>query len=207
MKARNWAFLFFTTLAIGGLSGLFFGFGMYVFQTGEEVVGQELILSIIGYAGAGLMFSLISQMGLFAYLFFQSMMLGLLKRNWLWQSFQALLILLVLIDWVWLRAAAGSGRWLDYLPLPLALLAVGLVVAILKSWMTDRHAFIPTLFVMVVLTTLEWLPALLTGNPLSMWVMGVPLFVCNAWQVLILHRLVNHGKKPSPARKKKWATA
>ena len=207
MKARNWAFLFITTLVIGGITGLLFGFGMYVLQTGDEVVGQELILSIIGYAGAGLMFSLISQMGLFAYFFFQSMMLGLLKRNWLWQTFQGLLILLVLIDLVWLRSAAGGGNWLNYLPLPLALLAVGMIVAAVKSWMTDRQAFLPTLFVMVVLTTIEWLPALLTGNPLSMWVMIVPLLCCNAWQVLILHRLVNDGKKSSSTRKKKWATA
>lgn len=207
MKARNWAFLFVTTLAVGAVSGLLFGFGTYVLQTGEEVVGRELWLSIVGYVGAGLMFSLMSQMGLFAYFFFQALMLGVLKRNWLWQTFQGLVVLLVLVDLVWLRAAAGGGHWFQYVPLPLALLAVGLLVAVVKSRLTDRHAFIPTLFVMIVLTTLEWLPALLTGNLLSMWVMIVPLLCCNAWQVLILHRLVDEGKKTPSPRKKKWATA
>ncbi|OJF17586.1 MAG: hypothetical protein A6D91_08045 [Bacillaceae bacterium G1] len=209
LKARNWAFLFVTTLTVGAVTGLLCGFGTYVLQTGAEVVGRDLWLSILGFVGAGLMFSLMSQMGLFAYFFFQALMLGILKRYWLWQVFQAVVVLLVLVDLVWLRAAAGGGHWLAYVPLPLALLAVGLLVAVLKSHLTDRTAFIPTLFVMVVLTTLEWLPALTTGNRLSMWVMIVPLLCCNAWQVLILHRLVDtgkgDGKKTTAARKKKWA--
>jgi len=205
LKARNWVFLFLTTLAVGAVTGLLFGFGSYVLRTGAEVVGSDLWFSIIGYLGAGIMFSLMSQMGLFAYFFFQALMLGILKRNWLWQAFQALAVLLVLVDLVWLRAAAGGGHWLQYVPLPLALFAVGLVVALIKCKLTDANAFIPTLFVMIVLTTLEWLPALMTGNRLSMWIMIVPLLCCNAWQVLILHRLVE--KKTPPARKKKWATA
>lgn len=207
LKARNWAFLFITTLAVGAVSGLLFGFGAYVLQTGEEVVGRELLISIVGYVGAGLMFSLMSQMGLFAYFFFQAIMLGILKRQWLWQTFQALLVVLVLVDLVWLRAAAGGGPWLQYVPLPLGLLACALLVALVKSRLTDGNAFIPTLFIMIVLTTIEWLPALLTGNRLSMWVMIVPLFCCNAWQVLILHRLVEDKKNPPTSRKKKWATA
>lgn len=207
LKARNWAFLFMTTLAVGAVTGLVFGLGTYVLQTGAELTGRELLFSVIGYVGAGLMFSLMSQMGLFAYLFFQALMLGILKRNWLWQTFQGVVVGLVLIDLVWLRAAAGGGHWLQYVPLPLTLLAVGLVIAVIKVRLTDVHAFIPTLFVMIVLTTLEWLPALTTGNRLSMWVMIVPLLCCNAWQVLILHRLVDSGKKTPSPRKKKWATA
>lgn len=198
MTARKWVFLFGSTFVIGGLAGLIFGMAWYIFQTGEEVSGGNLWMALLFYLGLGWMFSILSHMGFFAYLFINRTALGVLKSPRVWRWFQVILIVVWAVDMVWLRMhadAAGAGEWARYALLPLALLALGAGVATANGKISGWSAWIPTLFFMTVITTIEWLPALMLNNPNAMWLMLVPLWLCNTWQVLILHRLVQ--KQPA----------
>jgi KinB signaling pathway activation protein len=66
----------------------------------------------------------------------------------------------------------------------------GAIVAYIKSKETNKQAFIPALFFMIVVTIIEWIPALRVNDRDWLYLMAVPLFICNAYQLLTLHRLI-----------------
>ncbi|WP_027415380.1 KinB-signaling pathway activation protein [Aneurinibacillus terranovensis] len=190
MNLKKWSFLFFSTLLLGGIGGLVSGviIGQETFKNGFANFGMGLFGNVL----AGIMFSVISQMGFFAYLTINYMALGFFKKKSLWEGIQIILILLVFIDLVVLRhdIFAGQASLLSYVVLPAVLLVLAVVVAFFKVQATNRTAWIPTVFFMFAVTTLEWVPALRTNNIKSMLFMLIPLFLCNIWQIMQLHRLV-----------------
>ncbi|GEN34826.1 KinB-signaling pathway activation protein [Aneurinibacillus danicus] len=198
MTLRKWSFLFYTTLLIGALGAVISGtiIGQEKMDGGFANFGMGLIGSLI----AGLMFSVISQMGFFAYLTLNYLALSVLRRKSLWLGIQVILIVLVFVDFVILRhdIFAKEEPILGFVWLPLGLLAYAAVVAYFKVKATNASAWIPTMFFMFVVTILEWVPALQENNVKSMIMMIVPLLLCNTWQIMQLHRILQ--KKESPAK-------
>ncbi|WP_286886573.1 KinB-signaling pathway activation protein [Aneurinibacillus sp. UBA3580] len=198
MTLRKWSFLFYTTLLIGALGAVISGtiIGQEKMDGGFANFGMGLIGSLI----AGLMFSVISQMGFFAYLTLNYLALSVLRRKSLWLGIQVILIVLVFVDFVILRhdIFAKEEPVLGFVWLPLGLLAYAAVVAYFKVKATNASAWIPTMFFMFVVTILEWVPALQENNVKSMIMMIVPLLLCNTWQIMQLHRILQ--KKESPAK-------
>jgi KinB signaling pathway activation protein len=143
-------------------------------------------------------------MGFFAYLTVHRSGLGIFKSVRLWNKVQVVIILFALFDLMFFRHyffAEEGESLLGYAIMPLMLLAYGLIVAAIKSKETDRTAFIPALFFMVVVTMIEWIPAL-RENDLNFLISAiVPLLVANTWQILVLHHLHRqpNGKQPSAA--------
>ena len=78
---------------------------------------------------------------------------------------------------------------IPYVLTALFILAVGLAVAYIKSAQTNKGAFVPALFFMVVVTVIEWFPVLRINDRDWLYLMLIPLLVCNAYQLLILHKL------------------
>lgn len=198
MTLRKWSFLFYTTLLIGALGAVISGtiIGQEKMDGGFANFGMGLIGSLI----AGLMFSVISQMGFFAYLTLNYLALSVLRRKSLWLGIQVILIVLVFVDFVILRhdIFAKEEPILGFVWLPFGLLAYAAVVAYFKVKATNASAWIPTMFFMFVVTILEWVPALQENNVKSMIMMIVPLLLCNTWQIMQLHRILQ--KKESPAK-------
>lgn len=193
MNSRNWVRLFLSTLLIGAVSTVIVAFIVRWDQhTVEFANGEYLqVLSVIfWYIGIGLIFSIISQMGFFAYLTVHRFGLGIFKS--LWNAVQVVLIAFVLFDLVYFRyiAFANEGdSLLPYLAFPVFLLIYGLLVAYVKKAQTNHHAFIPALFFMVVVTTVEWFPVLRENEPSWLLLMLFPLLACNSYQMLVLHKL------------------
>ena len=81
-----------------------------------------------------------------------------------------------------------DGRYL-YLALLASLVGVSAITAYFKAKWTKKHTLISALFFMIVVTTLEWLPALMvrSGN-IDEWVtiLLFPLLAVNAYQLLLL---------------------
>ncbi len=197
MNSRKVVYLFFTTLLIGASSGAFVGFILdwktYVdgLMSGEII---DFILVIVWLFGIGAMWSLISQMGFYAYLTVHRFGLGIFKSAKIWNSIQIVLIAFVLQGLVYFRYTTFGTETetiFNYILIPLLLFAFGLLVAYIKSKQTNFGAFIPAVFFIVVVTTLEWLPALRVNDPKWLWIYFTPLIVANTWQILILHRLIN----------------
>ncbi|WP_264741057.1 KinB-signaling pathway activation protein [Cytobacillus firmus] len=209
MTSRNWVKLFISTLLVGGLTTGVVGFIVRWDEFAPIFTDFDFleILSVFFWLiGVGLIFSIISQMGFFAYLTVHRFGLGIFKG--LWNPIQIVLILFALFDLVYFRYKAfadGGDSMLPYIGLAAFLLIVALVVAGIKAKQTNQHAFIPAVFFMVVVTAIEWVPVLRVNEESWLYLMLFPLLVCNTYQLLILHKLnedsqkqrSNIAKKPS----------
>lgn len=195
VTSRIWVRLFMTTLLIGGITTAIVGFII----NWNEYVNYFIDLKIINILSAlfwfvlwGILYSVISQMGFFAYLTIHRFGLGIFKSVSLWNGVQAVLILFVLFDLVYLRyeTFAQSGEsLLPYIGIAVILLITGLITAWYKSKQTNREAFIPALFFMIVVTVIEWFPVLRVNEQSWVYLMLFALLACNAYQILILHKL------------------
>jgi KinB signaling pathway activation protein len=195
VTSRNWVKLFINTLLVGGLTTAIVGFivrwnEFQPYFTEFKLI--DILSTLIWLIGMGFLFSLISQLGFFAYLTVHRFGLGIFKTASLWNGVQVILILFALydvIDWRYEKFAKTGDSVIPYLWPAILLLAVGLTVAWFKMKQTNRGAFIPALFVMIVVTIVEWVPAIRVNDISWFYLMMFSLVACNAYQLLILHKL------------------
>lgn len=204
MKSRNVVKMFTNTLIIGGIVGLITGIFVKTSEFANVLAPfdlKELFGLIIFFVGLGLVFSVVSQTGFFAYLFINRFGLSLFRS--FWPSVQVLLIIFVVFDLVYFsyNATDGEGSLLMYILMAAAILGYGLIVARLKAKETNKSAFIPALFLMVVITTIEWVPGLRTSGTDYAWLMIMPLLACNTYQLMALHRLAEPNSKKTTSKK------
>ncbi|MED1093256.1 KinB signaling pathway activation protein KbaA [Bacillus paramycoides] len=201
MNSRKWVRLFLTTLFLGGISTVFIGFVLEwdkyakFFQNFD---GKEVLAISFWLMGIGFIFSVISQMGFFAYLTIHRFGLGMFRSSSLWNAVQLFFIAFVLFDFVYLRSvliANGEVSLGNNILVAGMLFVFGAIVAYVKSKETNKKAFVPALFFMVVVTILEWVPALRINDTDWLYLMVIPLLLCNAYQLLVLHRLIGQTSK------------
>ncbi|KMN43637.1 KinB signaling pathway activation protein KbaA [Bacillus paramycoides] len=201
MNSRKWVRLFLTTLFLGGISTVFIGFVLEwdkyakFFQNFD---GKEILAISFWLMGIGFIFSVISQMGFFAYLTIHRFGLGMFRSSSLWNAVQLFFIAFVLFDFVYLRSvliANGEVSLGNNILVAGMLFVFGAIVAYVKSKETNKKAFVPALFFMVVVTILEWVPALRINDTDWLYLMVIPLLLCNAYQLLVLHRLIGQTSK------------
>lgn len=195
MTIRNWVKFFFNALLIGGIVTAVVGlivrweFFLGYLQSGEiwQFCGALLWMVFLGFT-----MSVVAQMGFFAYLTVHQFGVNIFKSLTLWNWVQLLIIVVVLFDLIFFRfrlTSEDTGRSLLYLTLLASLVIVSGITAYLKAQWTKKHTLISALFFMIVITTLEWLPALMvnSGN-IDTWVtiLLFPLLAVNAYQILAL---------------------
>jgi KinB signaling pathway activation protein len=185
MTLRKWFYLFWTTMVWGAVGAVVVG-GVL------NGVAGPLGLDIKKQLFAGLMFAAVAELGFFAYLMFNWLGNGFFRDPFWFRLIQVLLTVLVLVDLAYLRIVKFGdvgGIW-PQLGLPIIVLILAWIVAYVKVRLTNRTAFIPTLFFMVVATIMEAGPSLKQAPLVMVFFMVLTLMVCNAWQILQLHRLV-----------------
>ncbi|WP_214822416.1 MULTISPECIES: KinB-signaling pathway activation protein [unclassified Exiguobacterium] len=191
MKVQGFLRLFWTTLVFGTL----FGFLMNLLANPGYLVSQswEAIVTALSYSST---WTGISMMGFFAYLIIHRVGLDLFRGPRLWNRVQVLLIAFAIFDAVYLRMLAfGNDHMWRYIGEMVVLLIVAWVVAVSKAKQTNMSAFIPTLFLMTVITLIEWIPALQTTDEIPLlWPALATLVFANAYQVLMLHRFQKTGQ-------------
>ena len=196
VNSRKWVHLFFSTLFLGGVSTILVGFilkwNQYarLFQSFDL---KELLSVAFWLLGVGFIFSVISQMGFFAYLTVHRFGIGIFRSVSLWNTMQVFLVAFVLFDFVYLRSTfieEGNASTTHNILIAAVIFLAGAIVAYIKSKETNKQAFIPALFFMIVVTIIEWIPALRVNDRDWLYLMAVPLFICNAYQLLTLHRLI-----------------
>lgn len=212
MTSRNWVKLFMTTLFIGGFTTAIVGFivrwdEFMPYFTEMKIV--DIILTTLWLIGMGFLFSVVSQMGFFAYLTIHRFGLGIFKSASLWNAVQVVLTVFVLFDLVYLRyqafAKAGDSL-LPYLGVAAIPLLAGLVVAWWKMKQSNQAAFIPALFFMIVVTVVEWVPVLRVNEHSWLYLMVLSLLACNAYQLLILQKLNAQSEQQREQLAKRRAT-
>lgn len=210
MNSRKLVNFLMKTFFIGGIAGLIVSF----FVKPEDYATYlspfnfiELSGLVIFFIGLGLTFSVLSMTGFFAHLYIHRMGMSLFRS--FWPSVQVVLIAFILFDLVYFPYQAADGVPVYYFILiAAALLAYGWLVAKIKAKETHKHAFIPALFFMVVITTLEWVPALSVDGTDYVWLMIAPLLACNTYQMLTLHRITkaDDGRKQQNGKGKNKKT-
>ncbi|MBA2873230.1 KinB signaling pathway activation protein [Anoxybacillus calidus] len=200
MNSRKWVRLFLTTLIVGGITTGITGFAVRWSEYKDlflEMNMGEILASLLWFIGVGFIFSIISQMGFFAYLTVHRFGLGIFRSVSLWNSVQLVLIAFVLFDLIYFRYqifAKEGESIISYIWIALFIFLFGLVVAYIKRSQTNKEAFVPALFFMVVVTIIEWFPVLRINEEDWLYLMLFPLLVCNAYQLLILHKLTGTKK-------------
>lgn len=195
MNLKKWIYLFGTTLLIGAIASLLTG--LFIQLTDDNLKVWDLPLIIFNF-GMGLMFSVLSQMGFFAYLTVNYIAKGIISRKLLWSVTQWIIIVIVFFDLIYLRFTnfeENNQGVLGYSILPIALLCISAFFAVIKSQLTNNTAFTPTVFFLFAVTTLEIVPALRENAADTTMIMLIPIFCCNVWQILKLHSLTQKDKK------------
>ncbi|MGG3471359.1 KinB-signaling pathway activation protein [Neobacillus pocheonensis] len=213
MTSRNLVRLFMTTLGVGGLTTAIVGFIVRWNEMQSYFVEfkiGDILSALIWFIVMGFLFSAISQMGFFAYLTIHRFGLGIFKSVSLWNAVQVVVILFALFDLVYLRyenfANTGQSIFSFFIP-ALILLAAGVACAWYKMKQTNKQAFIPALFFMIVVTVVEWVPVLRTNSKNWLFLMMFALIACNAYQLLILHKLNTQSEKERQERINRNANA
>ncbi|TDL47609.1 KinB signaling pathway activation protein [Paenibacillus dendritiformis] len=199
MTLKKWFYLFWTTLLIGGGITLVMGLSLQIIQGEFQNFNGPMdgVLNVVQLILSGFTVSVYSQMGFFAYLTLNFIAIGLFKKTW--PYIQVVLTVIALLDLMFLRmlladnTSQRGGDAMNDILLGLAVLAVALIVGYFKVKATNRTAFIPTLFFMIAITTVETLSALNISG-IATWYVYLPLAACNAYQVLMLNRILGTPK-------------
>ena len=196
MTIRNWLKFFINALLIGGIVtgvfGLFIRWDDAFAPFAERGEWGELTAAFVWMIIIGFTMSVVSQMGFFAYLTVHQFGVGIFRSLRLWNWVQVLIIAIVVFDLAFFRFASSAetaGEQLLYWGLLAVLLAAAFTVASLKAKWTKQSAFVSSLFFMIVVTTIEWLPALMVrAENIDSWValLLFPLLAVNAYQLLVL---------------------
>ncbi|MFL1676746.1 KinB-signaling pathway activation protein [Paenibacillus dendritiformis] len=199
MTLKKWFYLFWTTLLIGGGITLVMGLSLQIIQGEFQNFNGPIdgVLNVVQLILSGFTVSVYSQMGFFAYLTLNFIAIGLFKKTW--PYIQVVLTVIALLDLMFLRmlladnTSQRGGDAMNDILLGLAVLAVALIVGYFKVKATNRTGFIPTLFFMIAITTVETLSALNISG-IATWYVYLPLAACNAYQVLMLNRILGTPK-------------
>ncbi|MFD1775307.1 KinB-signaling pathway activation protein [Paenibacillus rhizophilus] len=191
LNIKKWFHLFWTTLLIGSLGAVAAGLALQGITGAIPFKGiSDLMLFTFILFGYGMLVSVYSQLGFFAYLILNYMGFGVFQRK-IWQYIQLVLALLALFDLFFLRSFIGGGRSLIAdLALGLSILFTALAVAHFKVRDTNASAWIPTFFFMTGITIVEMIGVLRIGVDNATLFIVVPLIACNAFQILRLHRIL-----------------
>lgn len=190
--------MFFTTIGLGMAAALVAGIGVFAFnpevsaQTmGWEGIGYNLMQTLI----VGALLGTFSHMGFFAYLTVNYFAQGFFRNKLIWTYIQIFFIIVVAYYSVALRVPPGES-FLPFTLLPILVFGGAILVTMRKVKETNRRSLIPTLFFMTAITLIEAVPALRQYNAYGTLMMVLPLFVCNAWQILRLHRVLKPAPEP-----------
>ncbi|MBY3625234.1 KinB signaling pathway activation protein [Acinetobacter sp. CUI P1] len=191
MSIKKWFHLFWTTLLIGAGGAVIAGLALQ-FVNGKidfKSVGDFFLYPLI-LLGYGMLVSVYSQLGFFAYLILNYMGNGVFPQK-VWKYIQLVLSVLALLELIFLRTVVGGERNVTSdLILGIAILLAAIIVSYFKVKSTNISALIPTLFFMTAISIVEVIGVLRIGVDSATVFIVVPLIACNAFQILMLHRIL-----------------
>jgi KinB signaling pathway activation protein len=189
--------LFGTTILLGAVVTVIGSVCIQLFNPDFRNVEATGWLSyILMMALIGMTFGAFAHMGFFAYLMLNYIARSIFKRPYSWVAIQGFIALFVLAEiayWTYDTNFPSATFW----AVPLALLGASMLVAWAKSHQTSAGAWVPTIFFMVAITVLESIPVFRTGDISSLMYQMIPLFICNGYQIMQLHKIL--GKSPAAA--------
>ncbi|BBI35995.1 KinB-signaling pathway activation protein [Cohnella abietis] len=198
MNLRKWMKLFGITILIGAIVTVVGSVCIQLFNPDfRNVEASGWASYILMMALIGMTFGAFSHMGFFAYMMLNYIARSIFKRPYSWVAIQGIIALFVLFEiayWTYDTNFPTHMFW----ALPLALLALSLLVGWLKVSQTSSGALVPTIFFLVSITVMESVPVFKTGDFSSLLYQLTPLFICNAYQIMQLHKILGKPVAAEP---------
>ncbi|MFD1954074.1 KinB-signaling pathway activation protein [Paenibacillus thailandensis] len=200
MNLKKWGFLFGMCMLVGLGASVITGTIMQWTDQDFGFMGLKATgFNAFMMALTGLMFGAFSHMGFFAYLTLNYIALSIFRKGYLWNALQGYSVVFAAVAMGYMLYSQHAAGWF-YWSLPLGLLVCAGIVSWFKMKQTNKSAFIPSLFLLFTVTFIESWPALQGELNVSAIVfMMVPLFACNAYQILMLHRVLGNRDADSAA--------
>src|SRR5699024_6606038 len=180
LNSRKLVSMFFKTLFIGGLAGFVASFFVNWQDYSAYLSpfdGFNLLGVALFYLGYALVFTVIAQTGSFAYLFIHRFGQGFFKT--FSPLVQRLLMLFALFDMIFFTSYDISALFL--LSLVIIIVMFAYIVSTIKVEQLKYSSFIPAMFLMIVVSSLELSLVLRAGVVKFMILMLVPVLVGNAY--------------------------
>lgn len=187
VDSRKIVNFFFKTLFLGGIVGFIASFFIKSaeYSTVLSPFDAKGLLGVaLFFLGYALVFTVIAQTGFFAYLFVHNYGQSFFRS--FWPFVQVLVILFALFDLVYFTSDKLSLGF--KFTLVAVILISAIIVAYFKMKETNVTAFIPALFLMIVITALELSLVLRAADVGFILLMLVPVLIVNAYQLLTLQK-------------------
>jgi KinB signaling pathway activation protein len=198
LNLRKWMKLFGTTILIGAIVTVMGSVTIQLFNPDfRNVEASGWFSYILMMALIGMTFGAFAHMGFFAYLMLNYIARSIFRRPYSWVAIQGFIALFVLAEiayWTYDTNFPNFTYWL----IPLVLIIASCAVAWLKVGQTSSGAWIPTIFFLVAITSMESVPVFKTGDISSLLYQLIPLFICNAYQIMQLHRILGKSQDVAP---------
>jgi len=198
VNSRKIVNMFLRTLLLGAVVGFVTSF--FVNWREYSAVlrpfdGFELFGLVLFFIGLALVFTVVSLTGFFAYLFIHRFGQGFFRS--FWPMVQVLLILFAIFDLIYFSYRAGKGEisLIFYIVMTIVIVLFSLFIARIKVNQTNRTAFIPTMFFMIVVTALELSLVLRAADVQYIILMLTPVLAANGYQIIALHEVAKRDEE------------
>lgn len=198
MNSRKIVNMFMRTLLLGAIVGFVTSFFVNWREYGAVLFPFdwfELLGLVLFFIGLALVFTVVSLTGFFAYLFIHRFGQGFFRS--FWPTVQILFILFAIFDLIYFSYRAGRGEvpLLFYILMTVVIIGFSLIIARVKVKQTNRTAFVPTMFFMIVITALELSLVLRAADVKYIILMLTPVLAANGYQIIALHEVAKRDEE------------
>lgn len=177
------------TLLIGVIvtyiSSLIFGYDKVTKYLVAGEVG-EFVAASIWFVVVGLLVATISQLAYFIYLFINQLGIGIFGR--IWPHVQIVVTIFAIFDLVYFRFLrfGGTDQIVSFIWLPIVVIIFAIITSNIKNKQSKKNLWIPSMFFMIVMTTVELIPFLRVEDTSWIYLTIFGLLLCNAYQLIML---------------------
>lgn len=177
------------TLLIGVIvtyiSSLIFGYDKVTKYLVAGEVG-EFVAASIWFVVVGLLVATISQLAYFIYLFINQLGIGIFGK--IWPHVQIVVTVFTIFDLVYFRFLrfGGTDQIISFIWLPIVVIIVAIITSNIKNKQSKKNLWIPSMFFMIVMTTVELIPFLRVEDTSWIYLTIFGLLLCNSYQLIML---------------------
>lgn len=167
------------------ISSLVFGYEKITKYLMNGEIG-EFVAASVWFIVVGLLVATISQLAYFIYLFINQLGIGIFGK--IWPHVQIVVALFAIFDLVYFRFLrfGGMNQIISFIWLPILVVVAALITSYLKNKQSDKNLWIPSMFFMIVMTTVELIPFLRVEDTMWIYITIFGLLLCNAYQLIQL---------------------
>ena len=177
------------TLLIGVIvtyiSSLIFGYDKVTKYLVAGEVG-EFVAASIWFVVVGLLVATISQLAYFIYLFINQLGIGIFGN--IWPHVQIVVTVFTIFDLVYFRFLrfGGTDQIISFIWLPIVVIIFAIITSNIKNKQSKKNLWIPSMFFMIVMTTVELIPFLRVEDTSWIYLTIFGLLLCNSYQLIML---------------------